>query len=596
MSSSFKLQIVCVALALAGCSAGTGDGLDPNGRPLDEGGATGGPLSAEFKSIQDNVFTPLCTTCHSSAGAPQGLRLDSTSSYSLLVGVRSQQDPATFRVQAGNPDASYLIQKLEGTAAVGARMPLGGPYLDQAEIQFLRQWIIDGAQPAQDPGPPTSVPATVNSMSPLPGSVLTEMPGEIMAIFSKDMTAASLTDVSFVVDGSGGDGTFTDGNEVSVTAASVQLSASNPRSATFRVANPSSMPADTYRVTLVGTGGAPVTDIDGLVLDGDNDGAAGGDYAMTFRFDQAPTAATWRSIQDRIFTPVCIACHAGASAPQGLKLDEANSYDLLVNVASGQVPSLMRVMPFDAASSYLIQKLEGTAAVGEQMPRGGTPLSQADIDIVREWITAGAPRTGTSPSDPTAPTVTLLNPGATLGGTVTLSAEASDDVGVTEVRFFVDATLIGSDASQPYTMPWDTTAVSDGSHTLTAEASDAAGNTTTSAAITVAVQNGPGGIQATWRSIQDNVFTPICTQCHVGANAPEGLRLDEANSYDMLVNVRSEQSSLFRVEPGNPNRSYLIQKVEGTAADGERMPLGLPPLPTETIEAMRQWVADGAER
>ena len=50
-------------------------------------------------------------------------------------------------VAAGNPDGSYLIQKLEGRASVGARMPLGGPYLDAATIGVIRQWISSGAQP-----------------------------------------------------------------------------------------------------------------------------------------------------------------------------------------------------------------------------------------------------------------------------------------------------------------------------------------------------------------------------------------------------------------------------------------------------------------
>jgi hypothetical protein len=134
-----------VATALvAGCGGGSGEGLDSNGRPLAPGGG-GGVLTADFQSIQDQVLTPFCTACHAGATAPRGLRLDAGNSYALLVGVASGQVPAVLRVAPGRPDDSYLIQKLEGRAAVGARMPLGGPYLDAQTLSVIRQWIARGA-------------------------------------------------------------------------------------------------------------------------------------------------------------------------------------------------------------------------------------------------------------------------------------------------------------------------------------------------------------------------------------------------------------------------------------------------------------------
>ena len=58
-----------------------------------------------------------------------------------------------MRVNPGNPDASYLVQKIEGTAAVGVRMPANGPpYLPQDRIDLVRRWIAAGApQPAAPP-------------------------------------------------------------------------------------------------------------------------------------------------------------------------------------------------------------------------------------------------------------------------------------------------------------------------------------------------------------------------------------------------------------------------------------------------------------
>lgn len=136
-----------LAAGLTACGGGSGEGLDTNGRPIGEGGGSnGGGLTPTFSSIQREVLTPRCTVCHSGAAAPAGLRLDAGSSHGLLVGVGSSQSGGTQRVAAGRPDDSYLVHKLEGRAAVGARMPLGGPFLDDATIAVIREWIARGAQ------------------------------------------------------------------------------------------------------------------------------------------------------------------------------------------------------------------------------------------------------------------------------------------------------------------------------------------------------------------------------------------------------------------------------------------------------------------
>jgi len=100
--------------------------------------------------------------------------------------------------------------------------------------------------------------------------------------------------------------------------------------------------------------------------------------------------ANFDSIQTNVFDQFCISCHIGATAPAGLRLDSANSFALLVGVASTQNPALMRVEPSNPGESYLIRKLEGTAGTGGQMPLGATPLPQSDIDVIRQWITDGA--------------------------------------------------------------------------------------------------------------------------------------------------------------------------------------------------------------
>jgi hypothetical protein len=139
--------LALAAVLLAGC-AGNGVGLDANGNPIGSGSSAPEPLSADFQSIQDNVFTPICTRCHSGANAPEGLQLDQGHSYALLVGVSSAEVPGLLRVKPGDPADSYLIRKLEGASGiVGMQMPFGGPYLPQSTIDFIAQWITNGAPP-----------------------------------------------------------------------------------------------------------------------------------------------------------------------------------------------------------------------------------------------------------------------------------------------------------------------------------------------------------------------------------------------------------------------------------------------------------------
>lgn len=109
-------------------------------------------------------------------------------------------------------------------------------------------------------------------------------------------------------------------------------------------------------------------------------------------------------------------------------------------------------------------------------------------------------------------------------------------------------------------------------------------------------EGGGQALEATFSSIQARVFTPICTQCHAGASAPLGFSLEAGVSYGNLVNTPSvEIPELMRVRPGQPDSSYIVWKVEGRAGIvGGRMPLGLSPLATEEIAAIRQWIADGA--
>jgi hypothetical protein len=105
--------------------------------------------------IQLNVFTPSCASCHNGVGGvlPGVMDLsDANASYLALVGaggagVPSIQQPAVLRVEPTDPNASYLIRKLEATAGItGGRMPpLPAGAIDPTVIMAIRQWITNGA-------------------------------------------------------------------------------------------------------------------------------------------------------------------------------------------------------------------------------------------------------------------------------------------------------------------------------------------------------------------------------------------------------------------------------------------------------------------
>jgi len=93
--------------------------------------------------------------------------------------------------------------------------------------------------------------------------------------------------------------------------------------------------------------------------------------------------------------------------------------------------------------------------------------------------------------DSQVPTVSITSPtGGIVSGTINVTANASDNVGVAGVQFLLDGANLGAeDVASPYSVSWNTVAVSNGNHTLTARARDAAGNTTTSTGVSVTVSN-----------------------------------------------------------------------------------------------------------
>jgi uncharacterized protein (TIGR03118 family) len=206
---------------------------------------------------------------------------------------------------------------------------------------------------------------------------------------------------------------------------------------------------------------------------------------------------------------------------------------------------------------------------------------------------------GANPPDIVAPTTTITSPSAnvTLSGTVSITATASDDVAVTSVKFFAGTTLIGTSTTAPYSVNWDTTTVANGTVSLTTQAQDAAGNIGTSPVVTVTVSNSSAA-PVTLNQLQSSIFTPICSGCHTGTGSslPGSMNLTAGHAFTSLVGVASvEQPTVLRVAPGNPDNSYLVRKLEGTAGiSGQRMPFGGPYLDQATIDKVKSWITAGA--
>ncbi|HSM36346.1 MAG TPA: S8 family serine peptidase [Longimicrobiales bacterium] len=149
-----------------------------------------------------------------------------------------------------------------------------------------------------------------------------------------------------------------------------------------------------------------------------------------------------------------------------------------------------------ASPSTVEAALESSASVDKialhrASRNGGTP------NLLLFVGDAGSGGGGGSGEVDDPPSVSISSPtGGTVSGEITVVADASDDGGgVTQVEFFVDGVSIGTDtnASGGWSVPWNTTTASNGSHSLTAVATDTKPQTTTSAAVTVTVDNASGG-------------------------------------------------------------------------------------------------------
>ena len=114
--------------------------------PLGGGGDPIDP-TATFTRVQAEVFTPTCTKlgCHDLLGRQEDQVLVASQSYNQIVNRPSVEMPSLSRVTPLDPASSYLYRKITGAGITGDRMPQGGPFLSDAQIKLVRDWIRRGA-------------------------------------------------------------------------------------------------------------------------------------------------------------------------------------------------------------------------------------------------------------------------------------------------------------------------------------------------------------------------------------------------------------------------------------------------------------------
>ena len=220
-------------------------------------------------------------------------------------------------------------------------------------------------------------------------------------------------------------------------------------------------------------------------------GTANGAYTLSaVARDAAGRETTATAVAVTVFNDVTaptvsLTSPAAGQTVGGAVTVTANASD---DVAITSVQFLLNGAPLGAADATAPYEAAWTTTTAAN---GAHSLTAVARDAAGHETTAAATNV-TVLNDVAAPTVSITSPAAnaTVGGAVIVTANASDDIGVTNVQFLLDGVpLAVVDPTAPFEAAWSTTAAANGTHTLTAVARDAAGNETTATAINVTVLN-----------------------------------------------------------------------------------------------------------
>jgi len=191
----------------------------------------------------------------------------------------------------------------------------------------------------------------------------------------------------------------------------------------------------------------------------------------------------------------------------GVYNSATGTLDVYVNgvLSSGTLRGTIPAAQFDQAVNVNIGRRTGGYFFNgliDEVRIYNRALSQAEIQTDMITPIGGA----APPPDTTPPTVSMTAPanGATVTGTTTVSATASDNVSVAGVQFLLDGANLGTEVTTaPYTVQWNASAATPGPHTLAAIARDPSGNKATSTTISVTVQGPQASQVGQWSSVMN---------------------------------------------------------------------------------------------
>ena len=144
--TSYTLE--CSGADACGAAPCTSDGWKPIASGLVIGGDFLLPkdTKATFRGAVQPIFTARCATtgCHAGATPQEGLNLEQGQAYDEIFLRLPAHADEHFQIEPFDPSSSHLFLKIRGEEE-GGRMPLGGPYLDEAQENAIRDWILEGA-------------------------------------------------------------------------------------------------------------------------------------------------------------------------------------------------------------------------------------------------------------------------------------------------------------------------------------------------------------------------------------------------------------------------------------------------------------------
>jgi hypothetical protein len=189
-----------------------------------------------------------------------------------------------------------------------------------------------------------------------------------------------------------------------------------------------------------------------------------------------------------------------------------------------------------------------------------------------------------------APTVAISSPtnGSTIGGSVTITAAATDDVGVSRVGFFVDQAYVGDDTTAPFQVTINSALQTNGGHQVHAIALDANGNVTTSANIGLTISNSANiSFDATLRA-------PMCpstaSYCDSGVlmNGAGSTETNAPNTYNSLCAVESNHAAVYHVTP-SVDRVSVRTYDGGTFSEYDLVEYRVEWFPSDPFDRLEFW-------